>query len=118
MARSAPRHDRDAGGPADLLAAKAALRQDVWTAMRAAKVARFPGAAGRITLPIPEPHREYLRSIRRGERPLAEVLAAVSEAEARLAQLRDSASLPDQPDRGWVDSWLHRSYLDFWASSR
>src|SRR2546429_4751990 len=48
MPRSAPRHDRDAGGPADLLAAKAALRQEVWTAMRAAKVARFPGAAGRI----------------------------------------------------------------------
>ena len=48
MALSAPRHDRDAGGPADLLAAKAALRQEVWTAMRAAKVARFPGAAGRI----------------------------------------------------------------------
>jgi hypothetical protein len=73
---------------------------------------------GRITLPVPEPHREYLRSIRRGERPLAEVLAAVSETEARLAQLRDSASIPDQPDRSWVDSWLHRSYLDFWASSR
>src|SRR5256885_604949 len=48
MPRSAPRHDRDAGGPADLLGAKAALRQEVWTAMRAAKVARFPGAAGRI----------------------------------------------------------------------
>src|SRR5256886_13935963 len=48
MARSAPRHDRDAGGPADLLAAKAVLRQGGWTAMRAAKVARFPGAAGRI----------------------------------------------------------------------
>jgi len=48
MARSAPRHDRDAGGPADLLAAKAALRQEVWSAMRAAKVARFPGAVGRI----------------------------------------------------------------------
>src|SRR5213080_392551 len=48
MARSAPRHDRDAGGPADLLAAKAALRQEVWTAMRTARVARFPGAAGRI----------------------------------------------------------------------
>src|SRR5436305_12133491 len=48
MPRSAPRHDRDAGGPADLLAAKAALRREVWTAMRAAKVARCPGAAGRI----------------------------------------------------------------------
>jgi 5-formyltetrahydrofolate cyclo-ligase len=48
MPRPAPRHDRDAGGPADVLAAKAGLRQQVWTAMRAAKVARFPGAAGRI----------------------------------------------------------------------
>src|ERR1700735_5786694 len=48
MPRSAPRHDRDAGGPADVLAAKAALREEVWSAMRAAKVARFPGAAGRI----------------------------------------------------------------------
>ncbi len=48
MVRSAPRHDRDAGGPAEVLAAKAALRQEVLSAMRAAKVARFPGAAGRI----------------------------------------------------------------------
>src|SRR5215471_6914354 len=48
MARSAPRHDRDAGGPADVLAAKAALRQQVWSEMSAARVARFPGAAGRI----------------------------------------------------------------------
>src|SRR5689334_16023261 len=70
---------------------------------------------GRVTLPVPEPHRGYLRSIRRGERPLAEVLDAVSETEARLARLRDSASLADQPDRPWVDDWLHRSYLGFWA---
>jgi 5-formyltetrahydrofolate cyclo-ligase len=48
MARSAPRHDRDAGGPPEMLAAKAELREDVWSAMRLAKVARFPGAAGRI----------------------------------------------------------------------
>ncbi|MGN6174904.1 MAG: 5-formyltetrahydrofolate cyclo-ligase [Streptosporangiaceae bacterium] len=48
MARSAPRHDRDAGGPAAVLAEKAALRQEVWSAMSAARVARFPGAAGRI----------------------------------------------------------------------
>jgi 5-formyltetrahydrofolate cyclo-ligase len=48
MPRPAPRHDRDAGGPAEVLAAKAELREDVWDAMRAAKVARFPGAEGRI----------------------------------------------------------------------
>jgi 5-formyltetrahydrofolate cyclo-ligase len=43
-----PRHDHDAGGPADLLAAKATLRDDVWLAMREARVARFPGAENRI----------------------------------------------------------------------
>ena len=48
MARPVPRHDRDAGGPAEILAAKAALRREIWSAMSAAKVARFPGAAGRI----------------------------------------------------------------------
>ena len=48
MTRPAPRPDRDAGGPAEVLAAKAALRDEVWSAMRAARVARFPGAAGRI----------------------------------------------------------------------
>jgi 5-formyltetrahydrofolate cyclo-ligase len=48
MARHAPRHDRDAGGPADLLAAKAALRDEVWSALTAARAGRFPGAAGRI----------------------------------------------------------------------
>jgi 5-formyltetrahydrofolate cyclo-ligase len=47
-ARRAPRHDHDAGGDADVLAAKAAVRQLVWDAMRAARVARFPGAEGRI----------------------------------------------------------------------
>ena len=39
MARPVPRHDRDAGGPADMLAAKAALRQEVWSAMRAGRPA-------------------------------------------------------------------------------
>src|SRR2546430_10141472 len=48
MPRSRPRHDHDAGGPAELLAAKAELRQEIWAALRAAKAARFPGPDGRI----------------------------------------------------------------------
>jgi uncharacterized protein len=71
---------------------------------------------GRITLPVPEPDRAYLRAIRRGEVALAEVLDVITSAEARLAALKESSSVPTQPDRHWVDSWLHRSYLDFWAS--
>ena len=70
---------------------------------------------GRITLPVPEPHRACLRSIRRGERSLTEVLDAIAEAEARLARLCDSRSVPAQPDRRWVDDWLHRSHLNFWT---
>jgi hypothetical protein len=74
-------------------------------------------STGRITLPVPEPHRAYLRSIRRGERPLAEVLDAITDAEAQLTRLRDSAAVADEPDRRWVDDWLHRSYLGFWAEN-
>jgi hypothetical protein len=69
---------------------------------------------GRITLPVPQPHRAYLRSIRCGERPLGEVVDAVTDTEARLCELRDSPAIPQQPDRRWVDDWLHRSYLSFW----
>jgi 5-formyltetrahydrofolate cyclo-ligase len=46
--RRAPRHDHDAGGSAELLAAKADLREQVWAALKAEGVARFPGAVGRI----------------------------------------------------------------------
>jgi 5-formyltetrahydrofolate cyclo-ligase len=42
------RHDHDAGGSAELQAAKAGLREQVWGAMAGAGVARFPGAEGRI----------------------------------------------------------------------
>jgi hypothetical protein len=70
---------------------------------------------GRITLPVPAPHRDYLRSIRRGEVPLAHVLRAIDQADADLHRLRSSASVPPQPDRAWVDGWLHRSYLGYWS---
>jgi 5-formyltetrahydrofolate cyclo-ligase len=42
------RHDEDAGGPAELLAAKAALRDQVWSAMSVKGIARFPAPVNRI----------------------------------------------------------------------
>jgi 5-formyltetrahydrofolate cyclo-ligase len=42
------RHDHDAGGDAAVLAAKAALREDVWARLAVPGVARFPGPIGRI----------------------------------------------------------------------
>jgi uncharacterized protein len=73
-------------------------------------------STGRITLPVPEPHRAYLRAIRHGQIPLSEVVDAVTTAEADLARLRDAGSVPAEPDRRWVDDWLHRSHLDYWAT--
>ncbi len=47
--RPSRRHDHDAGGDPELLAAKAALRDEVWAALTEARVARFPGARNRIS---------------------------------------------------------------------
>ncbi|WP_202925834.1 DNA polymerase beta superfamily protein [Goekera deserti] len=71
---------------------------------------------GRITLPVPEPGLSRLRAVRRGEVPLAEVVAEVAEAEAALVRLQTSADVPPEPDRAWVDDWLHRGYQRAWAS--
>jgi hypothetical protein len=72
-------------------------------------------STGRITLPVPPPDRQYLQSIRRGEIELAAVIDAIESAERALERLRDTSSVPPDPDRRWVDDWLHRSHLDYWA---
>jgi hypothetical protein len=70
---------------------------------------------GRITLPVPDPAGAYLRAVRRGEVPLAEVVASLEDVEAELARLRTHAEVPPEPDRAWVDGWLHRSHLSYWV---
>jgi predicted nucleotidyltransferase len=70
---------------------------------------------GRITLPIPEPELGRLRAVRRGEVSLADAVEAVMEAEARLLELQISPDIPDRGDHVWVDDWLHRSHLAYWA---
>lgn len=81
--RRTPRHDRDAGGDPAVLAAKAALREAVWSAMADAGVARFPGAAGRIPNFVgAEAAAERLRA------------TAVWERAATLKANPDSPQLP------------------------
>ena len=69
---------------------------------------------GRITLPVPEPDLSFLRSVRRGEVSLPEVLEALDASEAELAAAGADATVPDEPDRKWVDDWLHQSHLAYW----
>ena len=72
-------------------------------------------STGRITLPVPEPDGEQLRAVRRGEGALADVIAQIDAAEERLRRLKDSAQVPEEPDRAWVNAWLHRGHLTYWA---
>ena len=72
-------------------------------------------STGQITLPVPQPHRDHLRAIRHGRIPLPEVLAAIDDAERALVGLQDSPAVPEQPDHAWVNAWLHRSHLRYWA---
>ena len=69
---------------------------------------------GRITLPVPDPAGTYLRAVRRGQVPLAEVVAALDDVEAELVRLQTQADVPAEPDRSWVNGWLHRSHLSYW----
>jgi len=69
---------------------------------------------GRITLPVPEPSKQYLRSIRQGEVSKDHVIESINDAEKQLAKLQSSANIPDAPDQAWVNAWLHASYLTYW----
>ncbi|MQA36111.1 DNA polymerase beta superfamily protein [Modestobacter roseus] len=73
-------------------------------------------STGRITLPVPEPHLTALREVRLGQWSLADVLAWYDDLDAQLAALAATEPLPREPDRAWIDAWLHRSYTRFWAA--
>ncbi|MGY1721677.1 hypothetical protein [Blastococcus sp. SYSU DS0533] len=65
---------------------------------------------------MPEPDRARLRAIRRGEVDLDEVLAELASVEARLVDRQDSPAVPAEPDRAWVDDWLHRAHVGYRAA--
>ena len=72
---------------------------------------------GRITLPVPEPALSHLRAVRRGQRTLADTIAAIDRIEAELVAAAASTTVPAQPDRQWVDRWLHRTHVAYWQRS-
>jgi 5-formyltetrahydrofolate cyclo-ligase len=79
------RHDHDASGPAAVLAAKAELRDRIWSRLREHRVARFPGAVGRIP--------NFVGAERAAER-LRE-----TEAWQRAATLKSNPDSPQLPVR-------------------
>lgn len=70
---------------------------------------------GRISLPIAEPHRSRLMSVRRGEPSLPEVHRMLDEAEAKLIGAMEGTELRPEPDRRAIDAFLVRAYEQAWS---
>lgn len=73
---------------------------------------------GKITLPMPEPHRSFILAMRRGEVPMDEAFSAMLELENKLLTLRDKPVLPLEPDRKYVEERMLDLYWELWKCHR
>lgn len=73
---------------------------------------------GRITLPVPEPARSRLMSVRAGEPSEGDVRKMLEEAEGDLAAAIATAQLPAEADRAAIDGFLIDAYQHVWAERR
>lgn len=69
---------------------------------------------GRVTLPMAEPDRTWLRELREGKHSMTEALDRAVALEAELLALRDSSTLPEHPDYGRANEWLIGVYRREW----
>jgi hypothetical protein len=70
---------------------------------------------GRITLPVPEPWRTWIKDLRVGKHTQAEALEVTVSLEEALKRLRTTSDLPERPDRAAADRWLISAYERIWA---
>jgi predicted nucleotidyltransferase len=71
-------------------------------------------STGRITLPVPEPERSELRSVRNGELALDDVLERIDASTVQLEELATDGSIPAKPEVARVDEFLVRTYRAAW----
>jgi uncharacterized protein len=69
---------------------------------------------GRISLPVPEPRRSFLMSVRRGEPTLDEIIDELHATTTRLERQVLGGDLPDEPDRAAIDRFLVSAYEEAW----
>lgn len=75
-------------------------------------------STGKITLPIPEPSRSWLRSMREGLVSKQAALDASYVLQEELMRLRDTSKLPEHPNYDAADRWLVGVYRREWLHSR
>jgi len=75
-------------------------------------------ATGRMTLPMTDPWRTWIRDLRQGKHTQQEAIDAAAELEARLEVLTRTADLPERPDTTRANRWLIEAYQDAWVKGR
>lgn len=72
---------------------------------------------GKLTLPIAEPWRTWLRELRVGQHSRADALDVAADLEEQLTTLVAGGSpLPERVDSTRVDAFLVRAYREHWSS--
>jgi uncharacterized protein len=78
----------------------------------------FQGAelmqTGKITLPVPEPMRAWIRDLRIGKHTQAEALDMALDFEDEIKHYMPNSPLPERPDREAADRWLIDTYQEVW----
>lgn len=72
--------------------------------------------SGRLVLPMAPVHTEFLRAVRLGKVPFAEVIAQINLWEWKLNSRikQGEIDLPDEPDHAAVDAFLIDAYQTVW----
>jgi hypothetical protein len=73
-------------------------------------------ATGAITLPMSAADREYLLTVRRGERSRDWVRIEAVRWEAALRRAIEVSVLPAEPNAPFADAWLADQYLTAWSA--
>lgn len=73
---------------------------------------------GRITLPVPEPHRSFLRAVRQGDVTMTAIQSGLCGLEHEIEDLLQTSPLPDEPDVATVERFVMDAYEQQWERVR
>lgn len=69
----------------------------------------------RLSLPMPEPERDFLMRVRRGEINMLDVIDKAKELEDKMRSGLSDSALPTEPNQRAVDLFLIDTYRDIWG---
>jgi predicted nucleotidyltransferase len=69
---------------------------------------------GKLTLPLPEPVRSHIKSVRLGQVSFQDVLTETGEYERQIKDLLNTSPLQEKPESKQVEDWMLRLYLENW----